>query len=506
MTPDARRVTDAAAPLLEARGVGKRFGDEVALAGVDFDVRAGEIHGLVGGNGAGKSTLMRILAGAIPDHEGTLHLDGQAVRFHSPRAAAAQGVAMVHQELSGIGSLSVVENLFLGRQPTTRWGTVGWARMRREARERLEELNLSIDARRRLDRFPLVVQQMVEIARGLHSGARILILDEPTSALSPPESRRLFALLRDLARKGVGVVFISHFLEDVLEISDRVTILRDGRRVLTEAASRLDKHTIIHAMLGHGLEGIEPGFEGATTLPPRAIGPAALETSQLSLAGVFEAIDLSVAPGECLGLYGFVGAGHQELTHALAGATAPSSGVIRVGGKALPRGVRAAKRAGVVLVAADRTQTLARQAPVYQNVTLAHLRSAVGPWLTRGREIAVATPKLAQVGCRPIAPRRKAGQLSGGNQQKVVLAKWLLGDIRVLVLEEPTRGMDVGAKDEVMAIVASQKANGAAVILASTEPELLLAHADRIIVFRRGRPVAEFSDQTIDKRELIRRA
>ncbi|MSR59456.1 MAG: sugar ABC transporter ATP-binding protein [Planctomycetaceae bacterium] len=498
---------ESAQALLECRAIGKRFGGSVALDGVDFSLYPGEIHGLVGTNGAGKSTLMKILAGAVPDHDGEIFIEGRRVEFSTPAEALRLGVAMVYQDLSGVGQLSIAENLFLGRQPTTLTGRIDWTKMRRTARDVLVEMDIQVDVRRRLDRFPLVIRQMVEIARGLHSGARVLILDEPTSSLSPPETRRLFTLLKQLQARGVAIAFISHFIEDVLEICDRITILKDGRLVETAPARSLDKHRVIHRMLGHGLESAEPGYESATTLAPRTDKPACLLVEKLRLPGLFDEVSLQVAPGECLGLYGFVGAGHQELAHAIAGALKPTEGLIALDGRTLRRGdVHGAVSNGMVLVAADRAQTLVRGSEIYKNVTLAHLQRSVGNWLTRGRELAAVRPLLDRVRCRPPKPMLKAGSLSGGNQQKVVLAKWLMGPMRVLILEEPTRGMDVGAKDEIMKLVLDLKRKGTAVLLASTEPELILAHADRILTFRRGRITQEFSGTLVDKQTLLRHA
>ena len=494
-------------PLLECRSIGKRFGGAVALEGVDFDLAAGEIHGVVGSNGAGKSTLMKILAGALPDHSGTICIDGRTIELTGPAVALAHGIAMVYQELSGIGQLSVAENLFPGRQPTTRLGNIDWRTMNNQARRFLKEMEIDIDVTRRLDRFPLVIRQMVEIARGLHSGARVLILDEPTSSLSPPETRRLFALLAQLKARGVAIVFISHFIEDVLEICDRVTILKDGRRVETSRTAELDKHRVIHRMLGRGLAGQETGYEQAIVLAAPTTIPPVLVVSALTRPGTFHQIDLAVSPGECVGLYGFVGAGHQELAHAIAGALVPQAGRVVLDGHTLPSGnVHRAVQLGLVLVAADRAQTLVRGSEIYKNVTLSHLQRTVGEWLTRSREIEKVRPWLERVLCRPPQPLLKAGSLSGGNQQKVVLAKWLLGPMRVLVLEEPTRGMDVGAKEEIMRIVRDLKNQGTAVILASTEPELVLAHSDRIVVFRRGRISREFAGTTVDKSTLLKHA
>ena len=476
----------------------------MALDGVDFDLRPGEVHGLVGCNGAGKSTLMKILAGAHPDHDGTVSLEGRELSLSSPREAQACGIAMVYQELSGIGALSVAENLFLGRQPT-RAGRIDWSAMRRQAHDFLREMEIDVDVRRRLDRFPLVIRQMVEIARGLHSGARVLILDEPTSALSPPETRRLFELIRQLKRNGVSIIFISHFLEDVLEICDRVTVLKDGRKISTSRASELTKTEVISRMLGRDAGATGADLDDAITLPPRSKTKPALRVIRLTREGAFNDVSLEVAPGECVGLYGFVGAGHQELAHAIAGSISVEAGSVRINELSLPNGnVSAAVSRGVVLVAADRAKTLVRRSSIARNTTLAHLRRSMGEWLVRRREHAVVQPMLDKVGCRPARPELLAGNLSGGNQQKVVLAKWLLGPVKVLVLEEPTRGMDVGAKDEVMRLVAELKKSGAAVVLASTEPELVLAHADRILVFQRGRIAHEFAGEDVRKADLLR--
>jgi ribose transport system ATP-binding protein len=492
-------------PLLDCRRIGVRFGGVVALQDVDFDIRPGEVHGLVGCNGAGKSTLMKVLAGVVPEYTGGIHIDGRPVRLHSPREALAQRIAMVYQELSGIGALSVAENLCLGRQPT-KWGRVDWSRMNREAAASLAELDIQIDVRRRLDSYPLVIRQMVEIARGLHSGARVLILDEPTSALSLPEARRLFELIGRLKTRGVAMVFISHFIEDVLAICDRVTILRDGRLLQTRPAAELDRATILHQMVGEERESAADEKTEAT-LPAASTAVPRLTMKHLNQAGRFRDVSLDVKPGECLGLYGFVGAGHQDLVQALSGATRFDAGEVTLDGRRLrPGDLPSAVSRGVVFVAADRAQTLARRAPIAHNATLAHLRRVLGAWITRRQEHRVCQPLLERVGCRPPNPGLPAGALSGGNQQKVVLAKWLLGPIQVLLLEEPTRGMDVHAKAEVMELVAQQKRAGAAIVLASTEPELVLAHADRIVTFARGRITREFAGQRVTKQELMHSA
>ena len=491
-------------PLLECVDIGVRFGGVDALTGVDFFLRAGEVHGLVGCNGAGKSTLMKVLAGSVPDYTGEIRWQGQAVRLETPREALSQGIAMVYQELSGIEQLSVAENLFLGRQLVTGLGRIDWQAMTRQATESLNELDIHINVRRPLGEFPLVIRQMVEIARGLHSGARVLILDEPTSALSLPETRRLFELIKHLQTRGVAIVFISHFLEDVLAICDCVTILKDGRKLETRAANELDRATMIRQMVGDSTDSTTEECVEAM-LPEASVVSPRIEVCGLSKAGCFEQATLNVMPGECLGIYGFVGAGHQDLVHALSGSTSAERGEILLDGQPMRQGdVSRAVRAGVVMVAADRAQTLARRAPISHNMTLAHLRRNLGEWIFRRDEHRICQPMLERVGCRPPNPALRAGSLSGGNQQKVVMAKWLFGPIRVLLLEEPTRGMDVNAKAEIMALVAEQKRLGVAVILASTEPELVLAYSDRIATMARGRITRVFHAERVTKQDLMR--
>ncbi|RMG03803.1 MAG: sugar ABC transporter ATP-binding protein [Planctomycetota bacterium] len=494
-----------ATSILECRKITKRFGGITALDEVDFDLRPGEVHGLVGSNGAGKSTLMKVLAGVHVPDDGEIRVRGKRVRFASPRDASSHGVAMVYQELSGVGCLTVGENLFLGRQPLTGLGTVDWRSMCRLAERYLAELNIHIDVEQRLDRYPLVIRQMVEIARGVHSGAEVLILDEPTSALSPPETERLFALMRQLRDRGVAMVFISHFIEDVLGICDRVTILRDGKKVASSA--NMSKADVIACMLGEGVASSTIPEIDQAFLTPRERGEPVFSVRGLSCRGALFDIDFDVRPGEILGVYGFVGSGNQTLVHVVGGDIRPDRGRVIVDGCRLPPGnCRAAVERGVVLVPADRAAGLFPQAEVYKNVTIGHLKRVVGDWITEGKEVQVAGPLLRRVGCRPADPFLPVRNLSGGNQQKVVFARWLAGPMRVLLLDEPTRGMDVGAKEDVLGLVREQARAGVAVVLASTEPELILRHADRILVMKRGRIVQEFREGKVTKKMLMETA
>ncbi len=493
--------------LLTCENISKSYSGIEALRDVSLELRAGEIHGLVGANGAGKSTLMKILSGALSDFEGRITFQGKPIRMGNPHEALAHGIAMVYQELSGVGKLSVAENLFLGRQLRGKFGLIDWKEMNRQARSILETVNLELEVTRPLGSFPLSTRQLVEIARCLHAGSRLFILDEPTSALSPPEKERLFQLLRRLKEEGRGIVFVSHFIEEILEACDRVTILVDGRLRSTLPTAGLDKHGVIHEMLDGKDLGAEEAMEEALSLPPKAAGEPLVKLDSFSLKGAFQDIGLEVRPGEALGLYGFVGAGHQELAHCVCGSMDADAGEMWWKGQAIPLPTPSkAVEMGMAFVPAERATALVSKAENYKNITLAHLDTAVGRWVTPSKEIAVAAPCLEKVGCNPPDPRVQTGELSGGNQQKVVLGKWLLGEVQLLVLEEPTRGMDVGAKKEVMELVRDMKEKGAAVLITSCEPELLLAHADRILVMRQGKITKELFDCSVDKAELMRHA
>src|ERR1700751_17660 len=303
---------EGASPLLELQGISKTFGGVEALRGVDFALLPGEIHGLVGENGGGKSTLMKIIAGVHPEFSGSFMLDGRETRFRSARDAHAAGIAMVHQELSVAPDLTVSENVFLGNQPTNRFGLVQWRRMAREASEQLARFGINVDPMSRLGDLPIGLQQLIEIARVLFSGARIIILDEPTSALSPPEVERLFTTLRRLRDEGTAIVFISHFIEDILRVSDTVTVFRNGRKVMATPAAATSKAALIEAMVGKGHEALEETYSHDITLPPSGDRPAVLKADKLSLARSLQDISFEACAGEVLGIYGFMGCGQLE--------------------------------------------------------------------------------------------------------------------------------------------------------------------------------------------------
>jgi len=494
-------------PILELQGISKTFGGVEALRGVDFALSPGEIHGLVGENGAGKSTLMKIIAGVHPEFSGRFLLDGEDARFRSARDARAAGIAMVHQELSVAPDLSVAENVFLGTQPTNRLGLVQWRRMAREAGEQLARFGIDVDPLTRLGELPIGLQQLIEIARVLFSGARIVILDEPTSALSPPEVERLFATLRRLRDEGTAIVFISHFIEDILRVSDTVTVFRNGRKVAETAAASTSKVALIEAMIGRGGEALEHSYTDDLILPPPSTKPAVLTADQLSLNRTLQEVSFEARSGEVLGIYGFMGCGQQELSRILFGKLKPDRGTLVVDGspKAFAS-TAAARRAGVALVPESRRAMLFHQEPVYKNISISILERISALFLKPQRERAIAMRQVQQLQIRPPVVGLDLGMLSGGNQQKVALAKWLTYPPRLLVLCEPTRGMDVGAKNDVINIVRDLREKGLAIIVLSTEPETVLSLADRILVLKRGTLVREFAGEAVSKDRLLEAA
>ena len=491
--------------LLELKSISKSFGGVQALRSVDFTLNAGQIHGLAGENGAGKSTMMKIIAGVHPADSGTMRVDGREVHFRSSRNALAAGIGMVHQELSVAPELSVAENVFLGAQPISRLGVVAWRRMAEAAKLQLKNLGLDIDPRARLGDFPIGVQQLVELSRVLFSGARIIILDEPTSALSPPEIERLFAVLAKLRESGRSIIFISHFLDDILKVSDAITIFRNGRNVAdTEVTPAIDKAWIIERMIGLGREELEESYLGEIMLSSRPEAPVALRATALTLKPSYRDVTFEARAGEVLGIYGFMGCGQLELARTLFGKLRADSGSLEIDGetKALPN-TAAAKSAGVAYVAESRRSMLFGDEPVYKNVSIAVLER-LSRWLLKPeREREIAAEQVEALDIRPPEIEWRLGALSGGNQQKVALAKWLTHSPRILLLAEPTRGMDVGAKEDVVRIVRHLRDQGIAIVVFSTEPETVLSLADRVLVMRKGEIAHEFAGEAISKDRLL---
>ena len=489
-------------PLLELVNVSKHFGGVLALRDVSFTLEAGEIHGLVGENGAGKSTMMKIIAGVHHEFDGTMKIGGREVRLRSAGEALANSIGMVHQELSIVADLSVAENVFLGNQPQTSLGLVDWPRMNREARALIKSLGLDIDPATVMGSLPVGLQQLVELSRVLFSGAQIIILDEPTSALSPPEVKQLFEVLRRLRREGRSIVFISHFLDDVLEISDRVTVFRNGRKVITEDTKNLTKDLVISHMIGRGSVGMHMGE--AAELTGDDAKPVVFSVERVSDGRNLRDFSIALRAGEITGVYGFMGSGQIELARALFGKLPLRRGVLKVDGKPVTfRSTAAAKRVGIAFLPENRRMMLFRSEPVYKNISISILERIHRLLVRPAEERRIAGVHIKDLQIRPPRPGIALGSLSGGNQQKVALAKWLTHMPKVLILAEPTRGMDVGAKEDVIRIVKSLRDKGVAILVLSTEPETILTLADRVTVMKKGCVAREFASGHIEKADLL---
>ncbi|HEX8186479.1 MAG TPA: xylose ABC transporter ATP-binding protein [Blastocatellia bacterium] len=485
-------------PLLEMRNITKTFPGVRALDGVSFDLYKGELHALVGENGAGKSTLMKILGGVYPypQYDGEIILDGQARRFSSVRDAEVAGIAVIYQELSLVKEMSIGENIFLGREPR-RFGIIQWDDLYSRARKLLDELHLPLDPRTPVGYLGIGQQQLVEIAKALSQEARILVLDEPTAALTDAEVETLFGIINKLRARGVGMIYISHKLNEVLRMSDRITVLRDGRTVGTEQTSNLDEARIIARMVGREVGDIFPQADhkrGETVFEARNI-----TAQDPNLAGkmLVNRVSFSVKRGEVLGIAGLMGAGRSDLLMAIFGAHAGrTSGDVFVEGKAvrISRPSDAIKH-GIGFVTEDRKRFgLILDQTILNNMTLAGLTRLSGRFITNvDAETAAGERSMRELRVKAPSVYTVAGTLSGGNQQKVVLAKWLLTTPKVLFLDEPTRGIDVGAKQEIYAQVNRLAAAGLAIILVSSELPEVLGLSDRVLVLHEGRITGEFT-------------
>ncbi|HET6440071.1 MAG TPA: sugar ABC transporter ATP-binding protein [Anaeromyxobacter sp.] len=475
------------AVICKVEGVTKTFSGVIALQDVSFTVRRGEIHGLVGENGAGKSTLMNILSGVFyPDH-GTVELDGTPARFRDPREAQQHGVAMIHQELSLSRSMSVADNIFQGRMLTGRLGFIQGRRMIEESRRHLAVLGVEdIDPRTLVKHLSVSQMQLVEIAKAVSLDARLLIMDEPTSSLTTGEIRKLLDIMRGLRQKGVSILFITHKLEEVLEVADRITVLRDGKYVTTVPAAEVSSEKLVSFMVGREFER-RPHRQFITDFTGREV---VLEVQDLWVGDRVKNASFVLHRGEVLGLTGLVGAGRTELLQAILGFQRPTRGTIRVDGKAVRiRHPSDALALGMGMVPENRKEEgMFLRLSVLDNLTMAHLKRLSGPLgFLSGRhaageagryvsELSIKTPSLAQI----------AQNLSGGNQQKTILGRWLMRGPRILFLDEPTHGIDVGAKAEIYRIIDAISQQGVSVILLSSELPEVLNLCDRIMVMHRG--------------------
>jgi rhamnose transport system ATP-binding protein len=501
MTPEAAATLEAAAmqpmPRLDVRGLSKSFGGIRALREVSLHVASGSVHALLGENGAGKSTLVKIATGLEQPDAGEVRLDGVLCRFASPMEARRAGIVAVYQDPKMFPHLSVAENIFMGIFPVGRLGTIDRAGMHQRARALLTSLDSHLDPSALIAGLSVGDLQFVEFARALADRAdRVLFLDEPTASLSPAETQRLFRVIRRMREAGTAVVIISHRLEELRELVDTVTVLRDGTHILTAPASNLSDAEIVRAMVGRTL-----GQASRTRfVPPDA--PIRLSVQGLSLTGTFSNVSFEVRAGEIVGIFGLVGAGRTEIAQALFGITPPEQGRLTIDGREVqPRSPRQMLAAGLAYVPEDRErQGLVSSYSVRKNLTVAVLhRLARWGVLRPAREVALALRTVAQLSIRTNGTEAPVASLSGGNRQKVVLGKWLAIGPKVLVLDEPTHGIDVGAKAQVHAIVAELAARGVAVLLISSDLPEVLAISDRILVVAGGRIVARFDHATANE-------
>jgi ABC-type sugar transport system ATPase subunit len=496
----------AAPALLEMRGITKTFPGVRALDGVTFDLKAGELHALVGENGAGKSTLMKVLGGVYPygAYEGEIVVDGEPRHFHRVREAEDAGIAIIFQELSLVPELSVAENILLGREPR-RLGVIRWEELYSRAQILLKELHLPLDPGVPVGQLGIAQQQLIEIAKALSHRPRILILDEPTAALTDAEIGPFFEILNQLKADGVGMIYISHKIEEVFRMADRITILRDGRTVATEPTAALDPRRVIACMVGRDVADIFPKAD-------HEIGPVVFEARGVSVESaatpgkmLVDNVSFAVRRGEVLGIAGLMGAGRSDLLAALFGShNGRVTCEIRVNGREA-RIARPADaiRQGIAFVTEDRKRYgLVLDQTILDNMTLAALESLSGKFITdRHREAAAGERVMRDLRIKAPSVLTQAGTLSGGNQQKIVLGKWLLTKPKVLFLDEPTRGIDVGAKQEIYSQINELARSGLAIVLVSSELPEVLGLSDRILVLHEGRLTGEFSrnDATPEK-------
>ena len=483
-------------PVLEVHGLRKEFPGVLALDGVDFRLFPGEVHALMGENGAGKSTLIKVLTGVYESDGGSVRLAGREVFIAGPLQAQQAGISTVYQEVNLCPNLSVAENIFIGREPR-RFGLVHWAELRRRAAELVAGIDLDIDVTAPLGSYSIAVQQLVAIVRAVDVSAKVLILDEPTSSLDRDEVRQLFTVMRRLRDQGVAILFVSHFLDQIYEICDRMTILRGGRlegEYLTRGLSQVE---LVSRMIGGELASLDELSATARRKRPAPSGAPFLQAEGLARAGAIEPYDLTVRPGEVIGLAGLLGSGRTEAARLLFGADGNDAGTVRIeGAPAALRTPRAAISHGIAFCSENRkTEGLVGELTVRENIVLA-MQAARG-WtrpISRARQDELALRWIRALQIRPDNPEALVRNLSGGNQQKVLLARWLITDPKLLILDEPTRGIDIGAKAEIQRLVARLAEEGMSVVFISAELEEVLRLSHRVAVLRDHRLVAELAN------------
>lgn len=492
-------------PMLETHDLSKSFPSVRALQAVDFRLFSGEIHAVMGQNGAGKSTLIKTLTGVYSPDSGEIRLAGTAIHPSSPKAAQQLGISTVYQEVNLCPNLSVAENIFIGRLPR-RWGCIDWTSLRRRAKQELAELNIHIDVSLPLNQFPVAVQQMVAIARAVVTEARVLILDEPTSSLDEGEVQQLFAAMRHLKSRGVAILFVSHFLDQIYAVADRITVLRNGEREGEYSAAALSRRDLVSKMVGREIADSAPAAaraDGAAKAPERAF----LRLRGVGKAGSLLPLDLELHAGEILGLSGLLGSGRTETARLLFGVDRHDCGELAVGGAAARfRSPKDAVRHGIGFCPEDRkSEGIVAELSVRENIVLAlQAKRGLFRFIPRRLQSEMAERYIAQLGIRTPDAEKPIGQLSGGNQQKALLARWLATEPSMLILDEPTRGIDVAAKQEIMDEVQKLCSKGLAILFISSETEEIVRLSHRVAVLRDRAKIGELSGAAISEQAVLR--
>jgi monosaccharide-transporting ATPase len=495
----------ATKPLLEIRGLEKSFPGVKALQGVDFNARRGEVHGLMGENGAGKSTLIKVLTGVYPRDGGTIRFDGIEIDPRSPKAAEALGVSTVYQEVNLIPHRSVAENICLGRQPT-RFGMIRWRAVTRRAEAALERVDLKLDTSQPLSGCSIAIQQLIAIARALDISAKLLVLDEPTSSLDEQEVKEFFKVIRKLRAEGIGIVFVTHFLEQVYAISDRITVLRDGKLVGEYETAKLPKVQLVSRMIGKEIAQLQAVGRAAENVAVDRKRETFVEIRNFGRRNSIASMDLTVGKGEIVGLAGLLGSGRTETARLLFGVDKPQTGEMLVEGrKVMFHSPRQAIREGFAFTPEDRKfEGIVPHLSVRENIILAlQARQGATDTLSRSRQEEIADKFIKLLGIRTPGSDQAVMNLSGGNQQKVLLARWLATQPRFLILDEPTRGIDVGAKIEIEKLMHSLRGEGMAILFISSELEEVVRDSQRVIVLRDRAKAGELTGEEINQETIM---
>ena len=491
--------------LLKMEDISKAFSGVPALQKVRLEARKGEVHALMGENGAGKSTLMRILSGIVQRDEGNIFLEGREVEIKSPKEALDLGISMIHQELNPVRAMTVAENIFLGKEPCYRFtGVVNWKRQREMTRQLLREMDVAVSPDTKMADLSLAEMQLVEIVKAVSYQSRIIIMDEPTSAITGREVARLFEIIRGLKARGIAIIYISHKMDEIFRISDTITVLRDGQYIETRPARELDHDTLVKLMVGRKISEMFPKRNVV------AGGEVIFEVDGLSRRGLFEKISFNVRKGEVFGVAGLMGAGRSEVMETIFGLRRADAGSVRIRGRAIRiKSPADGIRHRIAFITEDRQlKGLNLKASIRDNVTLVSLKNftLLGQLLQFKKENTVVDSEIEKLRIKARHRSQIVRTLSGGNQQKVVLAKWLLTEPEIIILDEPTRGIDIGAKAEIYKIIAQLTEQGTTVIMISSELEEILGMCDRVIVLYHGRITAEFERTAFNQENIIKAA